>query len=380
MKIITFTRSSSYSLNIKFRRTEMRKRKSLLVVSLVLALILTTLAAACTETEATTTTKTTTTTQTATETVKAIEIRIAGAMPPGHPISASILSWKDKVEEATNGRVTVTFFEGGTFGESEELYDMALEGVVEAVHTAEFWTGGRFPIIEGLNNLPFNIENIGDILAVDNALYEAGLLKELEPFKLLYFTPAAALSFFTKEKINTMEDLAGMKLRASGTAADAVALMGATPVNAPGSEEYMMLERGTLDGNITGADNALSRKLYEVIDYGNKNVFAGGGFVFIMNKDFWNSLPSDIQKIIDDIDVELAQQHLIDQQAAIDESWAELEKYITVYTISEEEMDRWRQTVAPITDKWIADREAQGLPGQEAYDLMQEILAERHGD
>jgi TRAP-type C4-dicarboxylate transport system substrate-binding protein len=356
----------------------MGKRKTSIIVSLVLSLILITLAAACTETEATTTTKTTTTTQTVTEEV--IEIRIAGGMPPGHPISASILSWKDKVEEATDGRVMVTFYEGGTFGESEELYDMALEGVVEAVHTAEFWTGGRFPIIEGLNNLPFNIEDIGDILAVDNALYEAGLLEELEPFKLLYFTPAAALSFFTKEKINTMEDLAGMKLRASGTAADAVELMGAIPVNAPGSEEYMMLERGTLDGNITGADNALSRSLQEVINYGNTNVFAGGGFVFIMNKDFWNSLPSDIQKIIDDIDAELAQQHLIDQQAAIDESWAELDKYITLYTISEEEMDRWRQTVAPITDEWIADMEAQGLPGQEAYDLMQEVLAERHGD
>lgn len=346
----------------------MRKRKSLIVVSLFLALILTTLAAACTEPEATTQT-------TAPE---VIEIRIAGAMPPGHPISASILTWKDKVEEATNGRVKVTFFEGGTFGESQELYDMALNGVVEAVHTAEFWAGGRFPIIEGLNNLPFNIEDIGDILAVDNALYEAGLLDELDSFKLLYFTPAAALSFFTKEKINTMEDLAGMKLRASGTAADAVALMGATPVNAPGTEEYMMLERGTLDGNITGADNVISRSLYEVISCGNKNVFAGGGFLFLMNKDFWNSLPSDIQEIIDDINVELAQQHIVDQQAAIDQAWTDLEEYITVYTISEDEMDRWRQTVAPITDQWIANMEDQGLPGQEAYDLMQEVLAERH--
>ena len=308
-----------------------------------------------------------------------IEIRISGGMPPGHPISASVLNWKDKLEAATDGRVTVTFYEGGTFGESEELYDYAHDGIVEAVHMAEFWSGGRLPIIQGLNNLPFNIQGIADIAAIDNALYEAGLLAELDPFKLLGFSPAAALSFFTKEKINTMEDLAGMKLRASGTAADAVALLGATPVNAPGTEEYMMLERGTLDGNITGSDNVLARSLHEVINYGNTNVFGGGGFVFLMNKDFWNSLPSDIQDIIDDINVEVAEQHLIDQQAAIDAAWEELEDLITVYTLPESEMDRWRATVAPITDQWIADMEADGLPGQAAYDLMQEVLAERHG-
>ena len=339
----------------------MKKRKLSIVLSLALALILAALAVGC-EGEK-----------------EDIEIVIAGAMPPGHSISVSVLAWKDKVEAATDGQVTVTFHEGGTFGESTDLYDMALDGVVEAVHMAEFWSGGRLPIIQGLNNLPFNIEGIGDIYAVDNALYEAGLLEELDDFKLLYFCPAAALSFFTKEKINTMEDLAGMKLRASGTAADAVALMGATPVNAPGTEEYMMLERGTLDGNITGADNALDRSLYEVINYANKNVFATGGFVFLMNKDFWNSLPSDIQDIIDDINVEVAEQHLIDQQKAIDGAWEDLEELITVYTLPESEMDRWRAAVAPITDQWIAEMEAQGIPGQAAYDLMQEVLAERHG-
>ena len=339
----------------------MKKRILPIVLSLALALILTVMAVGC-EGEK-----------------EDIEIRISGGMPPGHSISASVYNWIEKLEAATDGQVTVTFYEGGTFGESQELYDYALDGVVEAVHMAEFWSGGRLPLIQGLNNLPFNMLDIGDTYAVGNALFEAGLLEELDDFKLLYFCPAAALSFFTKEKINTMEDLAGMKLRASGTAADAVALMGATPVVASGTEEYMMLERGTLDGNITGADNALDRSLYEVINYANKNVFATGGFVFLMNKDFWNSLPSDIQDIIDDINVEVAEQHLIDQQAAIDGAWEELEDLITVYTLPESEMDRWRATVAPITDEWIADMEAQGIPGQEAYDLMREVLAERHG-
>jgi TRAP-type C4-dicarboxylate transport system substrate-binding protein len=354
----------------------MRKIKLPVIISIILLLLLTFVA--CSQ-QSSTTTSTQASPPASSTAQKTYEIRIAGAMPPGHPVSASILLWKDALEQATNGRVKVTFYEGGTMGASTELYDMALNGVVEASHTAEFWAGGRFPIIEGLNNLPFNIQGIEDIYYVDMALYDAGLLKELEPFKLLYFTPAAALSFFSKFKINTMEDLAGKPLRASGTAAKAVELMGATPVNAPGTEEYMMLERGTLEGNITGADNAYSRKLYEVVSYAAKNIFAGGGFIFVMNKNFWNSLPADIQKTIDDLDVEMAQKHLVNQQKAIDDSWTELEKYMTIYTVSDTEIARWKQVVAPITTQWIQDMEGKGLPGQQAYDLMQKVLKDRHG-
>src|SRR3972149_6765016 len=251
----------------------MGKNKFTVFILLTLVLILVILTGACSQaTPAPTSTPASTPTAApapAPAPAKVIEIRISGGMPPGHPVSASILRWKDKVEAGTNGRVKVTFYEGNTLGQTTEFYEMVLNGVVEAAHTAEFWAGGRFPLVEGLNLLPFNIQNLGDIYAVDSALYEAGLLKELEPFKLNYFTPVAALSFFTQFKINTMEDLKGKTLRASGIQGEVIKLMGATPVNAPGSEEYMMLQTKVLNGNITGADNAYARKLYEVVSYAN---------------------------------------------------------------------------------------------------------------
>ena len=196
-------------------------------------------------------------------------------------------------------------------GKSAEIYDMTLTGIAEVGAMAEFWAGGRFPLIEGINSLPFKYSGLDQVELVDRTLYERGLLQELEPFKLLYFAPVAEINLFTKTKVTKMEDLAGLKLRVSGTNKQTVELLGAIGISMPGEEEYMALERGTLDGNATGADNAVARKLYEVINYGLTTPISMGGFLVIMNKDFWNSCPADIQNAIDQASIEARNFHLV---------------------------------------------------------------------
>jgi hypothetical protein len=53
------------------------------------------------------------------------------------------------------------------------------------------------------------------------------------------------------------------------------------------------------------------------------------------------------------------------------------EKGVTKVEIDEAVLAEFRATAAdPIRDAWIADMEAQGLPGQELYDLVVKTLAE----
>jgi hypothetical protein len=50
---------------------------------------------------------------------------------------------------------------------------------------------------------------------------------------------------------------------------------------------------------------------------------------------------------------------------------------VTKVEISADVIDAFRAKAAdPIRDTWIADMEAQGLPGQELYDLVMSTLAE----
>jgi len=305
-----------------------------------------------------------------------ITIKIGGGNPQGHPASETIHRWIDKVEKATNGKVKVTFYEAGTIGKSAELYDLALNGVVEAVHTADFWVGGRFPLIEGANSLPFTYSSLAQVEALDQALYDRGLLKEMEPFKLLYFTPIATISLFSKDKIDTMEKFAGQKIRASGNNTKVVEALGGTALAIPGEEEYMALDRGTLTGNLTGADNVVSRKLYEVVKYGNQTPVSMGGFVFIMNKGFWEKLPPDVQTAIENVNKEERVAHLEGIQKAIDDAWAELSTKIEVYSLTPEEKARWVEKTAPVRDEWIKSMKDKGLPVDDVMKVVSEITAQ----
>lgn len=359
-------------------------RKSWLVILsciLVVGLILTgcggnpiTSTVTSTQTATTQTTTTAVSTVTTTSVQPIINIRIGGGMPQGHAISVSILGWKDKVEKATDGRVKVTFYEAGTMGKSAELYDLVLNGTLEAGHMAEFWTGGRFPLIEGIDSLPFTFKDMSQNTEVVQRLFKAGLLKELEPFKYLYFTGTGTINIFDKNKIATMADFKGAKLRATGLNVEICEALGGTAVTIPGEEEYMAFDKGILTGNFTGVDNVKGRKLWEVLNYGCQTPVSMGGFVFIMNKDFWNSLPADIQAIIDGINEEQRTGHVTAQMAAQAADWDTVAKNgIEVYTLADDELAKWKQATSSIANDWVNAVIAKGLPGNEVMDTIKAV-------
>ena len=96
-----------------------------------------------------------------------------------------------------------------------------------------------------------------------------------------------------------------------------------------------------------------------------------------MNLDTWNSLPPDIQKLIDGTLAEM------EQAAARNET--ELDKGIhdllaadpahKVVDPTADELALWYEVAQPIHQAWIADMEGKGLPGQAAYDKLTEIFA-----
>ena len=361
-------------------------RKSLLIILsciLLVGLIFTgcsgtasTTTATVTSTSTATQVTTSSTTATVTTTIKPIEIKMGGGMPQGHAISVSVVDWQKKLEAATNGRVKVTFYEAGTIAKSAELYDACLNGTLQAVHLAEFWAGGRFPIVEGVDSLPFTFTGLGQQTQAMNAIIDKGLAsKELDPFKYLYFTSVGTINIFTaKTKIVTMPDFKGQKLRASGVNVKTVELLGGQGITIPGEEEYMAIQKGILTGNLTGADNVVGRKLYEVLKYGIQNPISTGGFLFIMNKNFWNSLPADIQTIINNLNKEESAAHITAQTAAQAKSWDTCKSNnMEAYNIAPDELTKWRQATSNVAADWITTINGKGLPGDKVIATIKEI-------
>jgi len=112
-------------------------------------------------------------------------------------------------------------------------------------------------------------------------------------------------------------------------------------------------------------------KLADVIRYSTPFGSAYTNLAYVvMNKAKWDSLPPDIQKIIEQINSEW-----MEKQGKL---WDELDQegkgyYLQtggkVITLSEEENARWTKLLRPILDEYVKEKEAMGLPAKEALEF-----------
>ncbi|MFZ1989325.1 MAG: C4-dicarboxylate ABC transporter substrate-binding protein, partial [Alphaproteobacteria bacterium] len=95
----------------------------------------------------------------------------------------------------------------------------------------------------------------------------------------------------------------------------------------------------------------------------------------IMNKQKWESLPKDIQTIIDKLDEEW-----IEIAAKGWDEWEDvktatlLKKGNKLTQLSKEENARWAERVKPIIDQYLATTKEKGLPGEEVLQFCVDYL------
>jgi TRAP-type C4-dicarboxylate transport system substrate-binding protein len=98
----------------------------------------------------------------------------------------------------------------------------------------------------------------------------------------------------------------------------------------------------------------------------------------VVNIDAYEAL-SDAEREALDSSIPEALDHYLANYAELLQRWDSVleEKGVKKVEIDEAVIAEFRAKAAdPIRDKWIADMEAQGLPGQELYDLVAKTLAD----
>ncbi len=125
--------------------------------------------------------------------------------------------------------------------------------------------------------------------------------------KVLYWTNWNYAPLITRTPINSIEDFKGKRIRGHGVATDVIEALGGTAVPMAAPEVYTALERGVLDG-VYGFDfiTAIAYNLHEIAPHFTD---IGDGphapAATVMNIDFWNSLPDNVQKICDELVAEI---------------------------------------------------------------------------
>lgn len=183
-----------------------------------------------------------------------------------------VVPWVKAVEEATQGTVKIELLPGGSITSSDEAFGATTAGMIDVYAGWATVYGGEMP--EGMlaYGMAMGAENheeaweamwgdkyrIGDIVqkaAHERNVYWAGWTNQ---------GPNAA---FTKFPVNKFEDYTGRKMRAGGPQALFYEAMGGVPVALPGSEIYMSIRLGTIDGTFWDTGGMDDMKFHEVIKY-----------------------------------------------------------------------------------------------------------------
>jgi TRAP-type C4-dicarboxylate transport system substrate-binding protein len=306
-----------------------------------------------------------------------VKLTYSNFFPPAHIQSKLAESWCKEVEKRTNGQVIVEYFPGQTLTKARQVYDGVVEGISDVGFSVLAYTRGRFPVISAVD-LPLGYTSGVVATKVVNAVYNKFQPKELMDTQVMYLHAHGPGLIHTKDKpVRKLEDMKGLKFRGHGTSALVVKALGGTPVPKPMPETYQMLQKGVVNGAVYPFEANKGWKLGEVTNYVTANFSAAytTSFFVVMNKQKWNSLSPDIQKIIAQINLEWATKH----GEAWDTSDAEgivffLNQGGQIIGLDSKEAARWKKAVAPIIDDYVTKTNEKGLPGKEIVDFTVKTL------
>ena len=307
-----------------------------------------------------------------------VKLNYSTFFPATHRNAVLAAEWGKEIEKRTDGKVQVTMFYGGTLTPADKCYDGVVKGISDIGFSVLSYTMGKFPFCEVLD-LPLGSRTAATATRLANDFYNKFKPKELDETKLMYLHAHGPGILHTKTPVRTLEDLKGMKIRGTGTTAKVVANLGGTPVAMPMGDAYDAISRGVAEGVVCPMEALQGWKLGEVVRYSTQNFGSAYNLLFfvVMNKEKWNSLPPDVQKVIEQINEEW-----IVKQG---QTWDEIDKIGTDFAVkqgdtliplSKEEDARWVKAVQPMFDEYVKDKTAKGLPAEEALKFCRERLGQ----
>ncbi len=306
-----------------------------------------------------------------------IKLRYSNFFPATHVQSQLAEAWCKEVEKRTNGKVKIEYYPGQTLTKANVVYDGVVSGISDLGLSVLGYTRGRFPLMEVVD-LPLGYKSGVQATKVANAVYEKFRDKALTDTQVMYLHAHGPGLLHTKGKaVEKLEDIQGLKILSHGTSQKVVKALGGTPVAMPMPESYQALEKGVVDGAVYPLESNKGWKLGEVIDFVTMDFPAAYTTTFFvtMNKDKWSSLPDDVKKTIQEINLEWSPKH--------GQAWDEIdkeglqflkEKNKKIIELPPEEAKRWGEAVKPVLAEFVEEMKQKNLPGQEALDTAQQAF------
>lgn len=231
--------------------------------------------------------------------------RMATSWPknaPGPGTTAARLA--ERISTLSDGRLTVELHAAGELVPALEVFDAVAAGTVEMGHSAALFWSGKMPSAPYFTAVPFGLMPEGH-----DAWLTAGGGQALwdELYAAFGVKPFAAgnsgiqMGGWYNRAPESLDDLAGLRVRMPGLGGEVLRRLGAAPVTLPPGEIFGALKTGAIDGaeflgpwqdTALGLDEAAPFYLWPGWHEPNGSAEA------LIDAEAWEALPADLQGLV----------------------------------------------------------------------------------
>lgn len=231
--------------------------------------------------------------------------KLVTTWPPNFPgLGTGVNTLVRYIEEMTAGRIKITVYAAGELIPALEVFDAVSRGTAEMGHGAAYYWRGKSEAAQFFAAIPFGL----NAHEMNGWLYYGGgleLWREVyAPFDLVPFpagNTGVQMGGWFNKKIDSLDDLRGLKMRIPGIGGEALRRAGGTPVTLPGSEIFTALQTGNIDATEwVGPYNDVAIGLHQVARYYYYPGWQEPGPTLecILNRAAWERLPADLKAIV----------------------------------------------------------------------------------
>ena len=209
-----------------------------------------------------------------------------------------------RVEALTGGKFSIRVYGAGEIVPGLQVMDAVMQGTLQCGLTSGYYYIGKHPALAFDTAIPFGMTtrqtlswlHYGGGLEMINQIYS-----EFGVISIPASTTGGQMGGWFRDPVNSLEELAGMRMRIPGIGGEIMSRLGVTVQTLAGPEIYPALERGAIDATEwIGPHDDESMGLYQVASYYYYPGWWEPGVTLglLINIDDFNALPPAYQQVL----------------------------------------------------------------------------------
>jgi len=296
-------------------------------------------------------------------------LKIANPSNPEDNVVKAFYRFEELVEERSNGRIDVQVYDSGQLGAHADYIDSMQMHSLQAGEVNTSVLGNLDPAFS-IFDLPYLTDGMDSLIEIVNGELGEVLdqrLQDVAGLKLLAWMVRSPRSVYTNQgPVSSLADMKGTKIRIMESAlmSRSMELLGMVPVPLAATERYMALQTGTVDAAENSLGIIISQAEYEVTKYVVMSDHFCTPNVIAMDAEFYNSLPADLQTVLDECGAEAGDYCVELEKQSEQESLDRLENEFGMTICYIEDKTEFLEAVAPIYEEY------RDKIGQDIYDYF----------